>query len=347
MALFNSRKRHGSSQPASVGTSSPAPEPITAQRVQVSPAPLGAGLRLVSVAAPEATATPAPEALPAREEARADDLRGLPLGTILYRRGLVEQSELEEALAAGMESGERLGEVLIRRGLVAEEEIGRCLAAQQGLPFLDGEDLTVDPEVVSVAVRSRGARARCDPRVDQGRFPPGRPARAVAAAARAAGGCARPRGDRSRRQSGRVRLALRARRERSRRGSGPGRSQRAGTSARRRVDAGWFGAEAAPEDLAHRRRGCTCRGRAPGIGRRCWRDAPARAQEEQQMEQSWNAESAETSEPTAWLESSDGAESGVTDPGAGRSLRRSSRPGTATTARPTSRPVADDPTPRR
>src|SRR6478609_1728402 len=115
MALFSSRKRHDSSQPAPVGTSSPAPEPITAQRVQISPAPLGAGLRLVSVAVPETTATPpAPEALPASEETRADDLRGLPLGTILYRRGLVEQSELEEALAAGMESGERLGEVLIR-----------------------------------------------------------------------------------------------------------------------------------------------------------------------------------------------------------------------------------------
>src|SRR6478672_1082255 len=150
MALFSSRKRHDSSQPAPVGTSSPAPEPITAQRVQISPAPLGAGLRLVSVAAPEATAIPAPEAVPVSEEPRADDLRGLPLGTILYRRGLVEQSELEEALAAGMESGERLGEVLIRRGLVAEDEIGRCLAAQQGLPFLDGEDLTVDPEVVAL-----------------------------------------------------------------------------------------------------------------------------------------------------------------------------------------------------
>src|SRR6478609_6767524 len=149
MALFSSRKRHESSQPAPVDTSF-APEPTTAQRVQISPAPLGAGLRLVSVAAPEAMAIPAPEAVPASEEPRADDLRGLPLGTILYRRGLVEQSELEEALAAGMESGERLGEVLIRRGLVAEEEIGRCLAAQQGLPFLNGEDLTVDPEVVAL-----------------------------------------------------------------------------------------------------------------------------------------------------------------------------------------------------
>ena len=150
MALFNSRKRHDSSQPAPAGTSSPGPEPITAQRVQVSPAPLGAGLRLVSVAAPEATAFPTPAAVPAIEEPRADDLRGLPLGTILYRRGLVEQGELEAALAAGMESGERLGEVLIRRGLVAEEEIGRCLAAQQGLPFLNGEDLTVDPEVLAL-----------------------------------------------------------------------------------------------------------------------------------------------------------------------------------------------------
>ena len=64
MALFSSRKRHDSSQPAPVDTSSPAPEPTTAQRIQISPAPLGAGLRLVSVAAPEATAIPGARSRP-------------------------------------------------------------------------------------------------------------------------------------------------------------------------------------------------------------------------------------------------------------------------------------------
>src|SRR6059058_875271 len=149
MALFNSRKRLQSSQPVPVEVVSPAPEP-TAPPVQASAAPLGAGLRLISAPVPEAPVIPLAAARPESEEPRAEDLRGLPLGTILYRRGLVEQSELEEALAAGMESGERLGEVLIGRGLVAEEEIGRCLALQQGLTFLSEEELVVDPAVAAL-----------------------------------------------------------------------------------------------------------------------------------------------------------------------------------------------------
>ncbi len=280
MALFSSRKRHDSSQPAPVGTSSPAPEPITAQRVQISPAPLGAGLRLVSVAVPEATATPpAPEALPASEETRADDLRGLPLGTILYRRGLVEQSELEEALASGMESGERLGEVLIRRGLVAEEEIGRCLAAQQGLPFLDGEDLTVDPEVVALLSAAEAHELGAIPvSIKDGFLMVVRP-------------------EPSPQQRGRLeavlgrevteavvsRAVFASLFERVENGHGevtaPGASGAQAPQPGPESDAGWFGAEAAPEqsspavaEVAPGRR------RVPAIGRRRCRDAPARAQ---------------------------------------------------------------------
>jgi len=146
MALFNSRKQSDSAQPSPAATPSPAPDPTPTQPAQFSAAPLGAGLRLVSAPGATVTELPSPVAEPAHQEPRAEDLRGLPLGTILYRRGLVEQSDLEEALAAGMESGERLGEVLIRRALVSEEEIGRCLAAQQGLSFLNVGEFTVDPE---------------------------------------------------------------------------------------------------------------------------------------------------------------------------------------------------------
>ncbi|HEV8459744.1 MAG TPA: hypothetical protein VGQ38_03465 [Gaiellaceae bacterium] len=86
------------------------------------------------------------------QEDRADDLRGLPLGTILYRQGLVQQDELEGALVEGMESGELLGEILIRRGLLSRDDIARALAAQQGQPLpwqeepeLDGGILAVHP----------------------------------------------------------------------------------------------------------------------------------------------------------------------------------------------------------
>jgi uncharacterized coiled-coil protein SlyX len=157
MALFNSKKRQDSPTLTPVDEAPPAPAtlPIVtqstqpAQPTQLSSGPLGAGLRLVSSPDP-AAAAPAPPAPVEPQESRGDSLRGLPLGTILFRQGLVEQQVLEGALAAGMESGERLGEVLIRRELVSEDDIARGLAAQQGLAFLQGDDLTIDADVAGL-----------------------------------------------------------------------------------------------------------------------------------------------------------------------------------------------------
>src|SRR3954452_6467106 len=149
MALFNSKKRQESSTLSPVEEAPLAPPasfPAAAQPTQISSAPLGAGLRLVSNT-DTAAAAPLAAGSAEAQEVRADSLRGLPLGTILFRQGLVEQQVLEGALAAGMESGERLGEVLIRRELVSEDDIARGLAAQQGLAFLQEEDLALDHEV--------------------------------------------------------------------------------------------------------------------------------------------------------------------------------------------------------
>jgi uncharacterized coiled-coil protein SlyX len=174
MALFNSRKRQDQPTLAPVSEATPAPLPTpaqpeaalvqVAQPAQSSSAPLGAALRLVT--APDTDARTSETAAPASveaQEARADDLRGLPLGTILFRQGLVEQGALEGALASGMESGERLGEVLIRRELVSEDDIARGLAAQQGLAFLHLEDLTFESDVTALLptdeARSLGAVA--------------------------------------------------------------------------------------------------------------------------------------------------------------------------------------------
>src|SRR6059058_4263813 len=118
MALFNSRKRADPAPYAPAAETAPAAAPVSpvAQPTQLSAAPLGAALRLVSPSASPAAPASTPEpsvSSPEHSAPRAEDMRGLPLGTILYRQGLVEQTDLEEALAAGMESGERLGEVLI------------------------------------------------------------------------------------------------------------------------------------------------------------------------------------------------------------------------------------------
>lgn len=149
MDLFSSRKRQSQPAFAPVREAAPAPLPLPAEPAPLPSEPLGSGLRVVT---PSAVSPVALTALPPAEQqdARADDLHGLPLGTILFRMGLVEQSELEEALVDGMQSGERLGEVLLRRALVSEEDIGRGLAAQQGLVFLHDEDLRIDSEVAAL-----------------------------------------------------------------------------------------------------------------------------------------------------------------------------------------------------
>lgn len=150
MALFNSRKRQDLPVLTAVGEVAPAlPSPAQPAQ-QFSSAPLGASLRLVAAPAAESPAPVADEHPALPEEPRAEDLRGLPLGTILFRQGLVEQQDLEEALGAGMETGERLGEVLIRRELVTQEDIGRGLAAQQGLAFLYEHELGFDAEVAAL-----------------------------------------------------------------------------------------------------------------------------------------------------------------------------------------------------
>ncbi len=61
----------------------------------------------------------------------------VPLGTLIFRAGLLGEQQLEDALREGMRTGRRLGEVLIERGLLDERDLGRLLAGQKGLPFVE------------------------------------------------------------------------------------------------------------------------------------------------------------------------------------------------------------------
>lgn len=67
-----------------------------------------------------------------------------PLGTLLFRAGLVPEDELRDALDTSIAEGRRLGEVLLERGLVAELDLTRILAAQKGLLFFDVRDRRAD-----------------------------------------------------------------------------------------------------------------------------------------------------------------------------------------------------------
>jgi hypothetical protein len=69
-----------------------------------------------------------------------------PLGTLIFRAGLLPAETIENALEEGVKTGRRLGEILIERGLIKEEDLTRLLAGQKGLPFVSLRERGVDPE---------------------------------------------------------------------------------------------------------------------------------------------------------------------------------------------------------
>ena len=71
--------------------------------------------------------------------------RDAPLGTLIYRAGLLSEEKLQRALAASVRSGRRLGEVLVQWGWLDEDDLGRLLARQRGLEFLSLRETEVDP----------------------------------------------------------------------------------------------------------------------------------------------------------------------------------------------------------
>jgi hypothetical protein len=69
-----------------------------------------------------------------------------PLGTLIFRAGLLPAETIENALEEGVKTGRRLGEILIERGLIKEEDLTRLLAGQKGLPFVSLREEAVEPQ---------------------------------------------------------------------------------------------------------------------------------------------------------------------------------------------------------
>jgi hypothetical protein len=90
-------------------------------------------------ALPAATSTAPP---PSSEEVAN---LGVPLGTLIFRSGLLTEEQLEDALQEGVRSGKRLGEVLLEGGLIDERDLGRLLADQKGLRFVELSQLALHP----------------------------------------------------------------------------------------------------------------------------------------------------------------------------------------------------------
>jgi Type II secretion system (T2SS), protein E, N-terminal domain len=90
-----------------------------------------------SQAAPAAPATP---------PFSTAEMRSYPLGTLVYRSGLMSLEDVNRALSEAADSGRRLGEVLLEYGL-PERELTRLLAAQHGQEFVDLTEYPIDPAV--------------------------------------------------------------------------------------------------------------------------------------------------------------------------------------------------------
>src|SRR4051794_19604815 len=81
------------------------------------------------------------------------EMRSYPLGTLVYRSGLMPLETVNRALAEAAESGRRLGEVLLDYGL-PERDLTRLLAAQHGQEFVDLTEVPIDLEVVQLLPRT-------------------------------------------------------------------------------------------------------------------------------------------------------------------------------------------------
>ena len=70
------------------------------------------------------------------------------LTSILVEGGIVDESQVEQALARQRETGSLIGETLVELGFTSEENIGWALSKQLGIPYVDVRPEAIDSEHV-------------------------------------------------------------------------------------------------------------------------------------------------------------------------------------------------------
>ncbi|NLJ78943.1 MAG: type II secretion system protein GspE, partial [Tissierellia bacterium] len=73
----------------------------------------------------------------------------LKLGELLLNHGRISREQLNEGLKDQSISGKRLGEVLVEKGYVTNNDIIEVLEFQLGIPHVDLNKFTINPEVVT------------------------------------------------------------------------------------------------------------------------------------------------------------------------------------------------------
>lgn len=72
------------------------------------------------------------------------------LGDALIHEGLINEEQLQQALALQKKSGKRLGAVLVEMHLVTEHDIVQILSKQLRIPFIDLSNYLIDPVIAKL-----------------------------------------------------------------------------------------------------------------------------------------------------------------------------------------------------
>jgi hypothetical protein len=94
-----------------------------------------------------------------------------PLGTLIFRAGLLPAETIESALEEGVKTGKRLGEILTERGLISEVDLARLLAGQKGLEFVILRDQIVEPSAAALFTEEQARLFRALPYAFDGELP--------------------------------------------------------------------------------------------------------------------------------------------------------------------------------
>lgn len=73
-----------------------------------------------------------------------------PLGQILMERGVINSTQLEQAVETQKQEGGLIGEVIVNMGFAKEEDIAYCLSLQFGYPYLPLYNYEISEEMTKI-----------------------------------------------------------------------------------------------------------------------------------------------------------------------------------------------------
>ncbi|MDH5370669.1 MAG: ATPase, T2SS/T4P/T4SS family, partial [Gammaproteobacteria bacterium] len=82
------------------------------------------------------------------------------LGDLLVEKGLINEDQLIQSLAAQKKTGQKLGRTLITSGLVTEEQLLELLSTQLQVPFIDLKQYNYDSETIQIIPETLARRYR-------------------------------------------------------------------------------------------------------------------------------------------------------------------------------------------